>query len=333
MKFIYTISLLIWSSVMIAQTGSVTGKVTDNMGEVLPGATVHIEGTYKGVLTDFDGKYILDNTNIGEVTLICSFISYEPSKKTVNVLPGKELQVDFVLYEVAIGLDEIRITARANRESENIILLEQKQAVVPKKTIGAQELSRKGVSDAEGAVIKVSGISKQEGVKNVLVRGLGDRYNTTMLNGFILPSEDPEYKNISLDFFTKDMIQAVSVSKVFSATMSGDVGGALIDIKSKELTGDSEFEIGVSSSLNSQTAGVDIILPEGMNGFGYSYASFGPQGNLNNYSFNTSLDPIKVNNPYNLNITVAGGKRFSNNHRFYLAGAIGNDYKYEQGCA
>jgi len=49
-------------------------------------------------------------------------------------------------------------------------------------------------------VAQVSGISKQEGVKNVFVRGLGDRYNATLLNGFPIPSEDPEYKNIALEF-------------------------------------------------------------------------------------------------------------------------------------
>lgn len=316
-----------------AQTGSVKGKVTDNKGEILPGATVHIDGTYKGVLTDFDGNYILDNITPGEVTLICSFISYEPSKKSVVITSGNELQVDFVLSEAAIGLDEIQITAKANRESENVLLLERKEAIVPKQTIGAQELSRKGVSDAEGAVTKVSGISKQEGVKNVFVRGLGDRYNLTTLNGFAVPSEDPEYKNISLDFFTNDMIQAVNVSKVFSASVNGDVGGALIDIRSKELVYDRELEIGVSSSLNSQVAGVNFFLPEGIGRYGYSNASFGPYEKITEYSFNTSIDPVEKGAPYNSSVSFNWGKKIFNNHRFYLVGAFGNDYHYEQGVS
>lgn len=64
---------------------------------------------------------------------------------------------------------------------------------------------------------KVAGVSKQDGVKNVFVRGLGDRYNATTFNGFALPSEDPEYKNISLDFFGTDIIQSVGVKKAFNA--------------------------------------------------------------------------------------------------------------------
>ena len=78
------------------------------------------------------------------------------------------------------------------------MLLEQKKALLVTQTV-ERELSRKGISDAQAAVAQVSGISKQEGVKNVFT-GLGDRYNATLLNGFPIPSEDPEYKNIALEF-------------------------------------------------------------------------------------------------------------------------------------
>ncbi|MBE0674500.1 MAG: carboxypeptidase-like regulatory domain-containing protein, partial [Bacteroidales bacterium] len=303
----------------------------DDKGEYLPGATVHIDGTYRGVLSDLDGNFIIDNVNIGDVTLVCSFISYETAKKTVKVEPGKVVQLDFVLSEVAISLDEISITARANRETENILLLERKEAVVPRQTIGAQELSRKGVGDAEGAVTKVSGVSKQEGIKNVFVRGLGDRYNLTTLNGFAVPSEDPEYKNISLEFFTDDIIKSVEVSKVFSASLSGDVGGALIDIKSKELVNDREFEVKVSSSINSQSAGIDFFLPDGVNRFGYSEASYGPYNNTTDYSFTTSLDPIEKSAPYNSAVSFSWGKRFMSDNSFYLVGSYENGFQYEQG--
>jgi len=104
--------------------------------------------------------------------------------------------------------------------------------------MGARELSRKGISDALSAVANVSGVSRQEGVKNVFVRGLGDRYNATLLNGFPIPSEDPEYKNIALEFFGTDIIQNIDVNKVFSGKSSSDVGGAIININSKELIGD-----------------------------------------------------------------------------------------------
>ncbi|MFO7658279.1 MAG: TonB-dependent receptor [Bacteroidales bacterium] len=312
---------------------TVKGIVRDKeTGELLTGATVVIKGTTLGAMTDFDGLYTFTNLPSGQVTLQCSFVSYEQAETTISLKDGQEVEVNFDLTTSMIELSEAMVVSKANRESENILMLEQKKSLLATQSIGAQELSRKGVSDAESAVTKISGISKQDGVKNVFVRGLGDRYNVTTLNGFILPSEDPEYKNISLDFFTSDIIQAITVSKVFSASMTGDVGGALIDIKSKELIGDSEFEIGVSSSLNSMTVGKDIYLAEGMNSFGYSTASYGPYDNYStDYSFNTSLDPVKVNNPYNYGISFSGGKKFMDKHRFFVAGSVDNKYRYEEG--
>src|SRR5690606_24000814 len=109
--------------------------------------------------------------------------------------------------------------------------------------IGSQELTRKGVSDAEGALTKMSGVTKSASGANVFVRGLGDRYNSTTLNGLALPSEDPLNKNISLDFFGTDIIQSIGVNKTFNPILGGDVAGADIDIVSKELTEDAFLEI------------------------------------------------------------------------------------------
>lgn len=85
-------------------------------------------------------------------------------------------------------LADVVVVAKKNRENENMLLLEQQKAVIAVQSVGVRELSRKGVSDAEGAVTKVAGVSKQDGVKNVFVRGLGDRYNaTTLMDLLFLP--------------------------------------------------------------------------------------------------------------------------------------------------
>lgn len=62
-----------------------------------------------------------------------------------------------------------------NREKETAILAEQRNAIDNKQAIGAQELARKGGSDAASAVAKKAGISEHEGVKNIFVKGLGGR--------------------------------------------------------------------------------------------------------------------------------------------------------------
>src|SRR5690606_40347190 len=102
------------------------------------------------------------------------------------------------------------------RVSEIALLAERKASSLMLEKIGAQELSRKGVSNAESALTKMSGVTKSASGANVFVRGLGDRYNSTTLNGLTLPSEDPLNKNIALDFFGTSIIQSIAVNKTFN---------------------------------------------------------------------------------------------------------------------
>ncbi len=344
-RLFIAVVLLNLSAGVFGQVGSIKGTITDKKtGETLIGATVVIAGTTKGAITDFDGNYEIENLESGTYTLSISYVSYNPIKKEgLVVTKGQTVLFNTSMEESTTILAEVEVLGKANREAETMLLMEQKTAILATQAIGAKELSRKGVGDAEGAVTKVSGISKQEGVKNVFVRGLGDRYNATTLNGFALPSEDPEYKNISLDFFTSDMIQAVGVNKVFSADHTGDVGGALLDIKSKELVKTSELEIAVSAGTNNQLWGKQFMKTEGVNRLGYAGTQKGPSEKTNpstnreyidQYSFQNSLDPIESGSKFNGGASIAGGKKFSQNrHRFYLIGSYNTDYQIRNGVS
>ena len=97
---------------------------------------------------------------------------YETIENQVEVIAGQDTKLDVIMFASAAALDEVVIKTTAKRETETALLLDQKKATTIKQSIGAQELSRKGISDAAGAVTKISGISKQEGGGNVYVRGL-----------------------------------------------------------------------------------------------------------------------------------------------------------------
>ncbi|SIT90762.1 TonB-dependent receptor [Pontibacter indicus] len=326
-----------------AQTGSIQGAIKDaTNGEELIGAIIKVQGTGLGAPSDATGNFRIDNIKEGTYTLEVNSLSYKPKVLTsIAVTAGKTTTVNVDMEQNTSQLAEVTITAKGNRETEQILLLDQKKAVIATQAIGAQELSRKGVSDAEGAVAKISGVSKRDGVKNVFVRGLGDRYNTTTLNGFAIPSEDPEFKNISLDFFTSDIIQSVDVNKAFSSSMNGDVGGAIININSKELVDDQSLQIGISTGINSQVPGSDFYLPGGLNSLGYATASNGPidlnsrpediSRYTSDYSFNTSLNPVQKNPLLNGGLSIAGGSKFLGKHRFYVMGSMDNKYHYQEG--
>lgn len=227
-------------------------------------------------------------------------------------------------------LSDVVVVAKANRESESVTLLEQKRSVVAVQAVGAKELARKGVSDAQAAVTKISGISKQEGVKNVFVRGLGDRYNLTTLNRYPIPSEDPEYKNIALDFFSTDVIQSVEVNKAFYGNTSADASGANINITSKELTGDATLDFSLSGGVNTQALSGDLLQASGNNLFGFANTTQ-PGEDLKSYRFKNAIDPSQKNIPINQDYSLSGGKQFrihGNPLSFFIVASHHKNFSY-----
>lgn len=311
---------------------NIKGQIKDSDSkEPLIGATVQIIGSSIGAVTDIDGNFQLTGVEDGIYDIEIKYVGYKTVvKRQIKIEDNRIVTLDFELKADTQMLSDVTVVAKANRESESVTLLEQKKSIVAVQSVGAKELSRKGVGDAQGAVTKVSGISKQEGVKNVFVRGLGDRYNLTTLNRFPIPSEDPEYKNIALDFFSTDIIQSVDVNKTFGGTMASDVAGAGINISSKELVGRSELKASVSAGANTNVMRSGVMQMDGVNAFGFAQSSE-PEADLNAYSFHNSLDPSKKNAPVNQSYMLSGGKEWNwgtDVFSVYMVGSHDKKYAY-----
>lgn len=309
----------------------IKGQIIDaQTKEPLAGASVVIEGTDNGTYTDAEGKFELKNVGKGKVSLLASYLSYKTLQK--DVLEDKfEAVISFELEPDDLMLGEAVAFAKYNREQENTLLLEQKNSIRAIQSVGAAEMSRKGIGNAEQAVAQVSGVTKQDGVKNVFVRGLGDRYNLTLLNGFPVVSDDPEYKNISLDLFESNMIKSVDIDKVFSGRKFGDVGGAVIDIDSKELIGDHEFSVGLSGGMSSSVFSSDFMQVDGINYFGRLNAIQPGADYKTNWGFTNALNPSKYSMPINHSYNISGGKQFllgenRNPLSFYLLASHSADF-------
>lgn len=332
--FMLLFTLFLSVSVTYAQAGTIKGTIIDaSTKEPLIGATVLLVGTSNGAATDLDGNYTISDVNTGNHSLSVSYIAFKPiTKSDVIIDATKEMIVNFEMQPDDYALQQVEVVAKVNQESENILLMEQRQALLATQSVGARELSRKGIGNAEAAVAQVSGISKQEGVKNVFVRGLGDRYNATLLNGFPVPSEDPEYKNIDLGFFGTDVIQNIGVNKVFSAQNTGDAGGAVIDISSKELFGDAALKFDLSAGLNSEAISSDFLRQDGVNYLGFANKNKPTTGK---FAFPNSLDPSMINFPMNHSYGLSGGKLFRlgenrNPLSFFVVASHSTDYIYTE---
>lgn len=333
-KIILLFTLLITVFTYAQNTGSVSGKLTDKEynNEPLAFANVLIKGTTKGTTSDFDGLYAFNDLEVGNYTLIFSFVGYETQEIAVTIASGKVIEVNLAMNASAASLDEIVITTTTTRESETALLTEQRKAVEIKQSIGAQELSRKGVSDAAGAVAKISGVSKQEGSSNVYVRGLGDRYLNTSMNGLSLPSNDVNKKNIDLNLFSSDVIQNVSISKAYAAQFYGDFAAGNVDITSKEHNGGFFVDAFVGSGFNTNAVDKNFVRSEGSGFFGY-YGRY--EHNPFAIILSHGVDPVNVNTPINIayGASIGNSFKFDNGSKLsvFFTGGFENNYEYRAG--
>ncbi len=336
-KFIF--SLLLLTSVFLSaqETGSIAGTLTDTEmnNEPLPFANVVIKGTTKGTTSDFDGLYEIANLEPGTYTVVFSFLGYETVEMpNVQVEAGKVSTINVPMATTGVALEGVTVTTVARKDSETALLLDQKKASTLETSIGAQELIRKGAGDAATAVSKVTGISKEEGSGNVYVRGLGDRFNITTLNGLPLPSNNTSKKNIDLGIFGTSIIQSIGIDKTYNAKNYGDFGGANINIISRDYTGTGFIELGAQSGGNSEALGEDqFYTTDGPNWSGF-YDSSIPDNPFSN-TFTTSWDRQQSGTPINSNFSLKGGDSYylgeNTKFNFFAVGSIGNNYSIRQG--
>lgn len=331
-----TILILVFAGLTqgYAQQGILKGKITDKKtGEELVGAAIVVEGTTTGTITNFMGDYEMPPLEAGTYTFRCQYISYEPQfKEGIVIKADGETILNFEMGESELDLEEVTVVAKANRTSENFLMMEQKKAAVSKETIGAQQLSVQGVSDAASAATKITGVTKQEGDQTLNVRGLGDRYNTTTLNGLPLPSNHAEFKNINLELFSTDIIEFIGVEKVFTAPLYADVAGANVDIVSKKQNGNPFFQIKIKSGTNSNLSNADkFLLQDGPGIMGWN--NFNKPTDLNVYSFENACNPQTKNNVPALGLAINGGTSFTLGEgqlHVFATASFDNEYGYSE---
>lgn len=329
--------LLIFESEAHEQEGVIQGKIVDSQTqEPIGGATVNLIGTTRGTVSDNDGTFRFPELSIGHYTLQVSYMGYVEIRVTdINVEPDKSTSLEIHLEESGEMMEEVIITTARNRGGDLALLVERHQSSMIVQKIGAQELSRKGISDAAGAVTAMSGISRQEGTNQIYVRGLGDRYNSTSLNGLPLPSNDPEKKNIALDLFSTDIVEFISVDKVYNNRISGDFGGGNVDIYSKDYSGPGLFELSIGTTLsgNALSNSDNFYLHSGPSKFGFGTYEI-PQNPLGSFNFKNSIN-TQHRTPIPGNIGLVGGKSiyFSGEKRLNLFGAakFSNGFEQRQG--
>ena len=180
---------------------------------------------------------------------------FSVAKLSLAIIAGLSAQPSIVLAQQADEednvIEEVVATGTRLKGTATAVLQERKEQAFVADILGADQISRTGDSDAASALRRVTGLTLVDG-KFIYVRGLGERYSSTQLNGMTVPSPDPTRSVIPLDLFPAEIIESLSVQKAYSPSMPASFGGGNVDIRLKSIPNDFLFKVSGGIGVNSE---------------------------------------------------------------------------------
>lgn len=262
-----------------------------------------------------------------------------------GALYGQVVQRDTVQKEK--NIEGVIIRGVGNKKSETAILLDQKKAIIQKQAIGAEEIARKGISNVEQGLLKITGITTVEG-RGLFVRGLEERYNTLLINGLGSPSNNPFQKIIALKQFPTDVVGKLNIYKTFNTNLYADFAGATFDIET--LTIDRAFSrVEFGFGYNTQStfknfkvnpnaytmkgyAGLnsrDRQLPDEVKDFVPTNYNFTPAQSVNSFKDGWNVNNIKALPDTHIGFTTAQKLKVGETGNLGLLFSLNQESKYE----
>ncbi|HEX4875080.1 MAG TPA: TonB-dependent receptor, partial [Chitinophagaceae bacterium] len=180
----------------------------------------------------------------------------------IEVQAGQVNELNVVLEVMAKTGEDVVIKTTARKESVNAMINYQRSTAPVAQVVSAEAI-RKSPDPNTGEVLKrVSGISLQEG-KYIVIRGLADRYNQTMVNGALMSSTEPDRKTFSYDIFPSSTIENIVVNKTAMPELPAEFSGGLVQLTTKDIPSQPFMNIGLGTGVNLQTIGKDFYTYKG----------------------------------------------------------------------
>ena len=244
--------------------GKISGQVINKEnGQPLLGATISVQGTILGAIADLDGNYRINKVPAGTYSLAVTSVGFAKVIITeVTVKVNESTPLNFVLEPQVIETEGVVVEAKAENNTQAILLQQRKNSNTVSDGISAQEFSRAGSGDAAEAMTKVTGASVVGG-KFVLIRGLGDRYTNTQLNGSTLPTPDPDKQAVPMDLIPTGLLDNIIVEKSFTPDKSGDFAGGSVNLNTKDYPEIRSLTFSTSTGSNSQAKYGTEMLTQG----------------------------------------------------------------------
>lgn len=264
-NFLSTLFISLFSAlVATAQTGTITGKVVDELtGEDLVGAVVQIESLQLGTASDLFGSFTLKKIPAGTYEVTITFISYQTQKiKDIVVKDGETTELMVALSNAPIETGAVEIVEYKTTSTEAAVLMEMKEAKGVVNGIGSAQIAKSQDRDASEVARRIPGVTVVDN-RFVIVRGLSERYNSVMINNAFAPSMESDVRSFSFDIISSGLIDRFLIYKSPSPDLPGEFAGGSIKVFTKNFP-TKNFEVSFTQQFGYRqgTTGQDFYFSE-----------------------------------------------------------------------
>lgn len=254
------------------KSGLIRGKVYDENGEPVIGAVVSLKSNAtKAAATDLNGQFQLSLAEEVKVSLVVSYMGYDKIERELDVKTEGVTYVEFNLKPSTSQINEVVIERKATRSADKYYERIKINSGSSIDFLSSEVIRKAGDANVASAVARVPGVSTNGSF--FTVRGIGDRYIKTTVNGAVLPTLDPFTNNIKLDIFPSALIDNLVVTKTASGDLPGDWAGALVSIETKDFPDKLTVFVESTFGFNPQSSFKNILSSEKSNGDKWGYDS------------------------------------------------------------
>ena len=322
---------------LVSLAGTVKGKVVDaKTAEPLAGATVSLEDTKYKTIVNLDGSFVFRNLPDGKYELQVKMTGYTKSK-AVNLTISASNVIDDINVELhveAMELTAVSIAGKYNGETDKGARRLEKNADILQNILSAKTIQLLPDITVANALQRMSGItiersSSGEG-RYAIIRGMDQRYNSTLVNGIKIPSPDDKYRYVPMDIFPSDLLERLEVIKTLTPSMEADAIGGTMNLVMKNAPEKPLFQVNVAGGYNT------LFSDRSFSGFNHSVVSSKSPGELHGAGYLVSpaefskanLDFSKNPSPVNSTLGLTMGNRFFHKKLgVVLAGSYQNIYR------
>ncbi|HBV20533.1 MAG TPA: TonB-dependent receptor, partial [Nitrosomonas sp.] len=223
---------------------------------------VFVSGLRQQLRTDDEGR--LEATiPVGSYSVSLLHPAYSSqTQDEVEIINDQTTEIAFNLTPAGVELAEYVVLEPHLAGTLASVIEEQKTSTEVTTVLGAEQFSRSGDSDVASALRRASGLTLVGG-QFIFIRGLGERFSSTLVNGAAVPSPDATRRVVPLDLFPTNFLDSVLVQKTYSADRPGEFAGGTLEMRTRGIPDEFFFNLSASTGFNDNASFADGLSYKG----------------------------------------------------------------------